>query len=38
MGKDEVLDYEVMSDEDWESEPEGEDIDVVRQCWLAAVS
>lgn len=26
------MDYDMMSDEDWESEPEGEDLDVVRNC------
>lgn len=34
LGKDEALDYDVMSDEDWESEPEGEDVDMVRPCHL----
>lgn len=32
LGRDDALDYDVMSDEDWESEPEGEDLDVVRDC------
>ena len=27
-GKDEVLDYEVMSDQEWEEEPEGESLSV----------
>ncbi|KAK9864119.1 hypothetical protein WJX84_010312 [Apatococcus fuscideae] len=29
LNQDTALDYEVMSDEDWESEPEGEDVDMV---------
>ncbi|KAK9827015.1 hypothetical protein WJX74_003610 [Apatococcus lobatus] len=28
LNQDTALDYEVMSDEDWESEPEGEDVDM----------
>lgn len=44
LGKDELLDYDYMSDEEWEEEPEGESISVpasfpfkracMLRCWL----
>ena len=27
-GKDDIMDYDVMSDQDWEEEPEGESLSV----------
>lgn len=33
FGKDVALDYEVMSDQDWEEEPEGESLSVSAACW-----
>ncbi len=32
FGRDAELDYEVMSDQDWEEEPEGESLSVSTGC------
>ena len=38
LARDDTLDYEVMSDEEWEEEPEGENLSVSLQQWLWSAS